>query len=249
MFGKNPLRGHVVRSESGHVLSLIGFFYTLQGEGPYAGVPAVFVRLAGCNLACYFCDTEFEKGAVAVSTADLVRSVVECANANQAKLVVVTGGEPLRQPLVPLLAGLTSAGLGVQIETSGSIDWHPDDALAVLEGWIARGDVTIVCSPKTPQPSRSLTRLLERQLVHLKYIIKAGETSDEDGLPTSGTQKVGKGRVFRPPQGYPKRLVFVQPLDVQDEDFNRANLLAARDAALAYGYRLTIQLHKLVGVE
>ena len=58
MHGTNPIRPPV--TGDGAMLEVQHIFPTLQGEGPYAGVPAVFIRLGGCNLACTFCDTEFE---------------------------------------------------------------------------------------------------------------------------------------------------------------------------------------------
>ena len=58
MFGKNPIRK--AEKGDGSVLQIQEIFPTVQGEGPHTGVPSVFVRLGGCNLACSFCDTEFE---------------------------------------------------------------------------------------------------------------------------------------------------------------------------------------------
>lgn len=53
MFGQNTPR----RRESGGLLQVQDVFYTIQGEGPFAGRTAVFIRLTGCNLRCWFCDT------------------------------------------------------------------------------------------------------------------------------------------------------------------------------------------------
>ena len=58
MFGKNKILKPEIHD--GNNLDVQEIFPTLQGEGPYAGWPAVFIRLGGCNLACDFCDTEFE---------------------------------------------------------------------------------------------------------------------------------------------------------------------------------------------
>src|ERR1700677_3883777 len=62
MFGKNEVVGKKYFSKAGDKLYITSFFITLQGEGPYRGEPAVFVRLAKCNLACSFCDTYFDGG-------------------------------------------------------------------------------------------------------------------------------------------------------------------------------------------
>ena len=58
MFGKNPIRKAIFDNADFYEVQEI--FLTIQGEGPYAGTPAIFIRLGGCNLACNFCDTEFE---------------------------------------------------------------------------------------------------------------------------------------------------------------------------------------------
>ena len=58
MFGTNPSRKQVL--DDGQELWVQEVFYTLQGEGPFSGQPALFIRLAGCNLRCFWCDTEFE---------------------------------------------------------------------------------------------------------------------------------------------------------------------------------------------
>ena len=62
MFGKNEIVGQKYFDKAGDKLFVTSVFYTLQGEGPYRGEPAVFVRLAKCNLDCSFCDTFFDDG-------------------------------------------------------------------------------------------------------------------------------------------------------------------------------------------
>ena len=121
MKGTNPRRP-LVKSD-GHKLWITEVFYTLQGEGPFAGHPSVFVRLGGCNLACSWCDTEFENGNTYQSTDRLVQSIVSSTKAmsnqysNEKPLVVITGGEPLRQNIYPLCASLLQKEQRVQIET------------------------------------------------------------------------------------------------------------------------------------
>lgn len=119
---------------------------TLQGEGPSTGRLASFIRLSGCNLSCRRCDTPY--------TWDWTRydrrteqhrmtpaSVLEWALGQPARLVVVTGGEPLLQArqLTGVVPPLTEAGRKVEFETNGTI--APPPALAI-EG------VTFNVSPK-----------------------------------------------------------------------------------------------------
>jgi 7-carboxy-7-deazaguanine synthase len=95
-------------------------FHSIQGESTWAGLPCVFVRLAGCHLRCGYCDTAyaFHEGR-RLSVAEVLAQVAgyDCA------LVEVTGGEPLLQASVhPLLAGLCDRGKTVLLETSGACD-------------------------------------------------------------------------------------------------------------------------------
>lgn len=100
-------------------LPLMEDFYTLQGEGFYQGSAAYFVRLAGCDVGCHWCDVkdswEADKYPM-TSVAEIVRR----ADDTMATIVVVTGGEPLLYDLTGLTEELQKAGLQTNIETSGS---------------------------------------------------------------------------------------------------------------------------------
>ncbi len=93
-------------------------FYSLMGESTLAGQPAFFIRLTGCNLRCRYCDTVYAyEGGREVPVAALLQE----AKASPARLVLVTGGEPLLQEeTLILMAGLAEAGLAVALETNGS---------------------------------------------------------------------------------------------------------------------------------
>jgi len=96
-------------------------FFSIQGESTYAGLPCVFVRLAGCNLDCAWCDTAYARtieNARTLSVEDAVREVKKF----NCRLVEITGGEPLIQPEAVDLAGrLLEAGHKVLLETNGSV--------------------------------------------------------------------------------------------------------------------------------
>ena len=95
-------------------------FYSIQGEGATAGVPAVFVRLQGCTVGCVWCDTRYSWDPDAGRAADLDAILAEVA-AFPCRRVVVTGGEPLESPLFePLVPALGSRGLEIEVETSGT---------------------------------------------------------------------------------------------------------------------------------
>lgn len=94
-------------------------FRSLQGETSWGGRPATFLRLAGCNLRCRYCDTEYAHApGAACAVSELVGSI-----GRTDELVVVTGGEPLIQPGTrPLLSALVRAGHRVVLETNGTVD-------------------------------------------------------------------------------------------------------------------------------
>lgn len=99
-------------------------FYSLQGEGYYTGTPAVFLRFAGCNLECPFCDTDHKDGKE-MGVADILREVLKYP----ARHIVITGGEPALQLTTELIDVLHDAGFYIQVETNGTrrlpegIDW------------------------------------------------------------------------------------------------------------------------------
>ena len=109
-------------------------FYTLQGEGYHQGRAAYFIRLAGCDVGCVWCDVkdswEADKHPV-LSVAELL----ELVRASKTKIVVITGGEPLMHDLEGLTSALHENGYQVHIETSGA--------------WPLSGDLDWIClSPK-----------------------------------------------------------------------------------------------------
>ncbi|HDS83885.1 MAG TPA: 7-carboxy-7-deazaguanine synthase QueE [Phycisphaerales bacterium] len=95
------------------------FFYSLQGEGLYAGVPSVFIRLAGCPLRCRWCDTAYARDFQA-GTEQTAESLLSRAGLYPTRHLVVTGGEPLVQPdLAAFLDVFAKAGYLITLETAG----------------------------------------------------------------------------------------------------------------------------------
>lgn len=100
------------------VLPLMEEFYTIQGEGSYQGEAAYFIRLAGCDVGCVWCDVKESWDALAhplVTVADICKH----ASDSGTRIAVVTGGEPLMYDLTFLTASLRSAGIRTHVETSG----------------------------------------------------------------------------------------------------------------------------------
>ena len=229
MFGANPIRPP--EKGDGSQLKVVTIFPTLQGEGPFVGQPSVFARLGGCNLACDFCDTEFESfhdmdlGAL-VAEVEREAGVVAYSSGGKGylrDLVVITGGEPFRQEIRPLCEQLLARGFRVQIETNGTL-WRE-----IPEG------VHIICSPKMSGGQYYPVRpdLLAR-VDALKFIISASHAEYRE------VGEVGQMGTKIP--------VYVQPMDEGDAARNAANQARALELAMARGYRLSLQTHKLLGI-
>ncbi len=244
MFGLNKIRKVDATSDSLFVHSL---FPTIQGEGPYAGQRAVFLRLGGCSLACSWCDTEFEEGAQRIPNKNIFELLEDEREGIASPLCVITGGEPMRQNLEPLARLLLKAGWRVQIETAG-IHWV--DGLEAFEHEMLALDsqetLTIVCSPKTPK----INPILEQYCINYKFIVSADEPTADDGLPlyaVSQSLKKQSGLMFRPSN--PRAVIFVQPLDLpSDPDATQRNIHRCAALAIKHGYRLSLQLHKILGL-
>lgn len=107
---------------------VVSHFHTIQGEGAWSGHPAYFIRLAGCDVGCPWCDTK-ESWSVDGHPVLSVESLVSAAAESNANTVVVTGGEPTMHNLDPLTESLSSVGCRIHLETSGayrltgSFDW------------------------------------------------------------------------------------------------------------------------------
>jgi organic radical activating enzyme len=228
MFGNNKILAPSFGD--GQVLEIQHIFATLQGEGIYVGVPAVFIRLGGCNLACAFCDTEFDNF-TPLPLAQITQQTIELSKNNAGlriiNLAVITGGEPLRQNISPLCKSLLDEGFLVQIETNGT-----------LYRELPQG-VEIICSPKNVAGNYTPLRpdLLPR-ISALKFVISA---SNENYKNTPD--------YIQNNSPFLKIPVFVQPMDDGDAGKNAANTSRAIELAMQHGYRLSLQTHKILNIE
>jgi 7-carboxy-7-deazaguanine synthase len=106
-------------TKAGQLLPVMERFYTVQGEGAYAGAPAYFIRLAGCDVGCVWCDVKESWPADAHPLME-VDTLVEDVIKSGACICVVTGGEPAMHDLSSLTTGLRASGIRAHIETSGT---------------------------------------------------------------------------------------------------------------------------------
>lgn len=103
----------------GESLPLMESFYTIQGEGFHTGKASYFIRLGGCDVGCHWCDVK-ESWDVSAHPLQMVHSMVSDAIVHKARIVVITGGEPLMHSLDFLTKSFKKAGFRTHIETSGA---------------------------------------------------------------------------------------------------------------------------------
>jgi 7-carboxy-7-deazaguanine synthase len=227
MFGLNYVAP--IEHGDGQMLRIVqgSPFPTLQGEGPFVGHPATFIRLHGCPLRCWFCDTKFSDPDD--PTVDINELIADCV-LNKYRLVVITGGEPLRQNIVPLCTKLTKYGFLVQIETAG-VHW--------LEG--LEKVAKIIVSPKTPV----IHHMIRQHATAFKYVISQRDLHD-GYLPITATQpKARPTRLAAPRDGAP---VYLSPCDEYDEQQNKLNRELVGKLARQHDVIAGIQLHKLLNL-
>ena len=240
MLGRNKITPPTYNGRGGRI-NVHSMFDTIQGEGPFVGQRAYFIRLAGCNLKCYFCDTEFDKDRLGWKEPEeiAVQIPTDCS------LVVITGGEPMAQDIGGLISLLICEyEHKVQIETAGTC--CPPKFFDTLYYDYIQGSLHFVISPKTGMIA---TELLRFDNLYFKYVINAVDDVDiNDGLPVHSTQIKGKGkRLFRPVDGSP---VYVSPCwDEYDPEITQANTNLCIELVKKYRYRLSLQTHKFIGVE
>lgn len=234
MYGQNPVRKQELDPEG--KLWVQEIFATLQGEGVHAGTPSIFIRLAGCNLTCDFCDTEFESAFtdaqnfrtvenLITAVDDLVTQFPGCTN------IVLTGGEPFRQNIVPLITNLLGLGLTVEIETAGTLWVHGFENVA--------HHCHVTVSPKTPK----INSYIERAAKAYKYIVSADNCPNGECLvPTTAAGKPLPLPMYPTP-------IFIQPMDCSDVFKATENIAAAISLVKQTGWRLSVQTHKMLGIE
>jgi 7-carboxy-7-deazaguanine synthase len=150
------------------------------------------------------------------------------------KLVVITGGEPFRQNITPLVKRLQTEGFHVQIETNGTLLPSPDLPLST----------TVICSPKAGKVNPALYPHIDAY----KYVLDHNSVG-EDGLPLLALDHTAKPWVARPHEGFDGP-VYLQPMDPGDAypDIRAANVHAVKESCLRHGHILQLQIHKLIGV-
>lgn len=215
-------------------------FQTIQGEGVYTGVPALFIRLQGCPVGCPWCDTQHtwehrsedevslaavvEKTAASSKWADVTpQQLLELFQQRgyTARHVVITGGEPAMFDLVPLGEALEQAGYHLQIETSGTFEIR-----ATAQTWVT-------VSPKLDMPGGYLVRPdCMKRANEIKYPVAMQKHIEQ----------FDKLLQTCPPND--QAIIALQPISQRP----RATELAMR-VCIERNWRLSVQLHKYLNIE
>ena len=163
-------------------MKIAELFYSLQGEGSLVGVPSMFIRTAGCNLRCGWCDTPYTSWQPEGVEMELDR-ILDEIKAHPTRFAVVTGGEPMISPdIVPLTERLGALGMHVTVETAGTVfqpvycdlmSISPKLSNSVPEGrWAAQHDRLRL------QPA-VLRDLIRRYAYQLKFVVEDPKDIEE----------------------------------------------------------------------
>jgi 7-carboxy-7-deazaguanine synthase len=199
-------------------LKISEIFPSVQGEGLRQGEPTIFIRLAGCNLRCAFCDTKYARsGGIDVTIEEIATRVAALRRHYPAPWVVLTGGEPYAQNLGALIRRLRADGFRIQIETNATIcrPWPAD--------WIT-------VSPKPPR--WSYDPRFRRRANEVKLVV---------------TKSLTPAIVARLRREFPARVpILLQPQS--NALWSRVRARRLLEDALRDGLgniRVTVQLHKI----
>jgi len=138
-------------------------FRSIQGEGYHAGTPAIFIRLAGCNLSCPWCDTDHSEKERLTAKEILARVHALEPSSATISMVVLTGGEPTIHPLIPLLDELKNHY--VAIETNGAL---PSELVHLRRDRLLLDWVTI--SPKE-EPTNEILQIFKWNASEIKVVL------------------------------------------------------------------------------
>ena len=224
-------------------------FETIQGEGSFTGTPSVFVRLQGCPVGCPWCDTQHTwdvlpeklvgaeiillKSAESPTYFETSSSaLLELLNKQgyTANHIVITGGEPCMYDLTELTSKAIAKGFSVQIETSGTYEVK------------CHADTWVTVSPKInmkagmPILSQAMQRAneIKHPIAMQKHVDELDALLIRENMPT----RLSNTKNTRQP------LVYLQPISQQA----RATELAV-STCIERNWRLSVQLHKYIGVE
>ena len=186
-------------------MKIIEIFYSLQGEGFHAGVPSVFVRIAGCPLRCRWCDTKYawsKEAGRQYSVDEIIQDIRQWP----CRFVVITGGEPMVNPDLPqLVRELKSAGKHITIETAG-IAYIPDmpcDLMSIspkLSNSVPDEPKLAAIHKKSKLDLAVLEMLIDNYNYQLKFVVDSEADIPEILETIEKLENVDKGKIMLMPQ-------------------------------------------------
>lgn len=201
-------------------MEVMEIFTSFQCEGVFAGMPAVFLRLGGCNLNCEWCDTEYKKGNE-IPIEKIKNKISEETLKNNVNLLVITGGEPfLQKDEIEKLLLVLPKTLIIQFETNGTKDILISDEI--------NNNIFYVISPKTNKKS-IFEKYKEYDNAFFKFVISNENDIEEISKITKDYEKC----------------VWLQPEYNRDKD--NANLIL-KSLDKMENIRLSIQGHKYLNL-
>lgn len=203
-------------------------FYSFQGEGLNAGVPAIFVRFGNCNLKCTWCDTKYtwQPGVSdnqVIATPELIEKIRALSEKNNCRHLVITGGEPMLQQSEFVALRKAFPDFYIEVETNGSQAVTPECQAAV--------DLfTVSYKMKNSGNDSYELKTLSEKCVY-KFVMCAPEDSDEINALIKQ-------------YGLPPQKIFIMPEGVTAQALEQKTPFVTA-FALKYGYRFTTRLHVL----
>ena len=213
-------------------------FYSLQGEGFFAGVPSVFVRIAGCPLRCRWCDTKYawdETAGRSYSIEEIVQEVEQWP----CRFIVITGGEPMVNPdLPPLVKALKEHNRHITIETAG-IAYVPDlacDLMSIspkLSNSAPTDLISAAIHKRAELDTAVLGELIDNYSYQLKFVVDSVDDLPEIRQTIQKIGNVDLGKVMLMPQA-----------GTRDELLAKSPMVAelCKQAGFAFCQRLQILL-------
>lgn len=241
-------------------------FRTLQGESPFAGYPAVFLRLAGCNFGtkttyCQFCDTSFQlEQSKSYSEIELLNAIK--GQVKSGDILVLTGGEPsLQEQIVPVLVKLLEENIvrTVQIESNLTNPrfWAMLDATGYITKSVNSKGIYVVGSPKLNYVTRKVYKPANATLAvvgALKFLYDTGFGITEY-VPEWALEQQGLGydiyvspvAVYAKP--YEGELSSIWEQGLINKEATAKNYTEAAKYAIANSFKLSLQTHLFAAVE
>jgi 7-carboxy-7-deazaguanine synthase len=213
-------------------------FYSLQGEGFLAGVPSVFVRLAGCPLRCRWCDTKYAWDQKAGQDYNITQ-IIQTVQQWPCKFVVITGGEPMINLDLPNLTHqLKDAGKHITIETAG-IAYYPDIAcdLMSISPKLSNSipdDAKLAAAHKNSKLDIAvLQELIDKYEYQLKFVVDSQDDLSEIQQTIEKIGNVNTEKVMLMPQAV-----------TRDEFLAKSSMVAdmCKQTGFAFSQRLQVLL-------